>query len=808
MAVEVEGIRILINGSAYKWQLVINCCRLALADAVAHDVASLLALPRASVAVRWLSVGSLIVVLTIKHDDSLVIQRARTGSCENISLGTVLPKTLTIFQVATNETSVAAVVQCVRSAVVITPTELQSQSPTILLAPTTSTTLILQGHSTPVLSGTRTISESFSENFAKKEIRGNAGILAETFASMTSLSQQWRCTSAAAAICLLALLLNLVAMVLSLFRRCSSSEPLFELAQSKWLSLTCGHVYVSAVVPCHYRCALIHAQHLTLHLFTMCIVAALLLIQLSREISPISTTVIVFIAAVVPNLWRPIVDFVFYHVSVESVPKPAEYSKPAVESASDGVQPNQVTIEIVETTHDAIYHPQEQLDQFFDDIHVEELNLPQAQVVAVEADLREFQDDDFDLVGLYRPAEEPYSPEGLIGGMRRRHDPSQPFTSEALRDDARLRSEMLEEGADIEDDFGDVGVISAQTLRAPQSDCHGTASTLSIETFDDVYPFAVQDSFGQVDEAGLSNRPKSHKATRRLSVVDEMGTGATDLGDVGKLASDLYGWFAQGIRSPVSIRSPPSIRSPLQMEEGAPDDDEMDANIQNISEPAMPSVEVVSSASACGEKTAVELFEEKVEEVPPVFCPVATSLDVLFASQPTGAESQTQQRFLTSVKSIESSSDDDFEVAATAFWKRSFGEALDSQPSNLVTPEPQQHARVLSASDPCERLRFRKKSEDVDVIRTWHKPGLVALTLVNLCLAGVLWSCMSALDAVAQPSGSCNGLLRILALAATVDMLILQQLVLVLKALLAWLNESETRSGFGEGHPVDGQQQM
>jgi hypothetical protein len=235
----------------------------------------------------------------------------------------------------------------------------------------------------------------------------------------------------------------------------------------------------------------------------MCIVAALLLTHFSREISPISTTVIVFLAAVVPNLWRPIVDFVFYHVSLESVPKPAEYPEPTVQLASDGVQPNQVTIEIVETTHDAIYHPQEQLDQFFDDIHVEELNLPQAQVVAVEADFREFQDDDFDLVGLYCPAEEPYSPEGLIGGMRRRHDPSQPFTSEALRDEARLRSEMLEEGADIEE-FGEVGVITAQTLRAPQSDRHGTASTTSIESFDDVYPFAVQDSFTKRRDASQS----------------------------------------------------------------------------------------------------------------------------------------------------------------------------------------------------------------------------------------------------------------------------------------------------------------
>jgi hypothetical protein len=286
-----------------------------------------------------------------------------------------------------------------------------------------------------------------------------------------------------------------------------------------------------------------------------------------------------------------------------------------------------------------------------------------------------------------------------------------------------------------------------------------------------------------------------------------MGTGATDLGDVGKLASELYGWFAQGIRSPPNIRSPPSIRSPLQMEEGAPDDDGTEAIIQNVSGAALPSVQVVSSVPACVARTAVELFEQKVEEVPPVFCPVATSLDVLFASQPTGAESQTQQRFVASAKSIESSSDSDFEVAATAFWKRNFGEALDSQQSNLVSPEPQQHARVLSASDSCERLRFRKKREDADVIRTWHKPGLIALALVNLCLAGVLWSCMSALDAVVQPSGSCNELLRMLALAVTVDILILQQLILLLKALLAWLNESsDTKSGLGEGHPVDGQQ--
>jgi hypothetical protein len=90
---------------------------------------------------------------------------------------------------------------------------------------------------------------------------------------------------------------------------------------------------------------------------------------------------------------------------------------------------------------------------------------------------------------------------------------------------------------------------------------------------------------------------------------------------------------------------------------------------------------------------------------------------------------------------------------------------------------------------------------------TWHQPGAALLIVLNMVLAVLLWMVLSPLDSTA--GSNCGLYARYFALAFAADLLVLQQLLLVLKAAHRWLNADpmESRKPFGQGHPFDSELQ-
>ena len=81
-----------------------------------------------------------------------------------------------------------------------------------------------------------------------------------------------------------------------------------------WLSLVTQHTYISAVVPCHYKCILIHGLQLAVHIYLIILVILMLLKKLNPAAdSTVYEAVIVLVAAIVPQAIRPFFTWFFYH---------------------------------------------------------------------------------------------------------------------------------------------------------------------------------------------------------------------------------------------------------------------------------------------------------------------------------------------------------------------------------------------------------------------------------------------------------------------------------------------------------------
>ncbi|MBM4077325.1 MAG: hypothetical protein FJ267_16970, partial [Planctomycetes bacterium] len=231
-----------------------------------------------------------------------------------------------------------------------------------------------------------------------------------------------KCTIGITYLVLALLLFTLIHFAYAQIRSAIGTRPRNELALSKWASLFQEHAYISAFVPCHYRCAMIHCQQLVFHLLVMALnVYVLVHVMDIHSQSPMSIAVAIFISALFPNVWRPLLHFVFHHVEPVAFHEDIDISHfnrlPTTTAVDDHAPSSQAKVETVP-----------EVIQYFDDIHVEELNLPQEQVVAIVEQVAEVAsvinsdiDEDFAMVGLYRPQGESYSQRGLIGGTRRRH---------------------------------------------------------------------------------------------------------------------------------------------------------------------------------------------------------------------------------------------------------------------------------------------------------------------------------------------------------------------------------------------------
>lgn len=98
------------------------------------------------------------------------------------------------------------------------------------------------------------------------------------------------------------------------FRASTSVVVHNEADNMDWLSLVTQHTYVSAIVPCHYRCVLIHGLQLAVHLFLMILVILMLLTSLNPSTESVTfEAVIVLVSVLVPQALRPLCTWVFYH---------------------------------------------------------------------------------------------------------------------------------------------------------------------------------------------------------------------------------------------------------------------------------------------------------------------------------------------------------------------------------------------------------------------------------------------------------------------------------------------------------------
>lgn len=627
---DVEGVRLVFNGSADMWQEIFNCCLQQLEMNLAADVATIVRLNRENIVIRRMKISSLIVYFNIERSLQFVGQVFSRDFCLRIGAGALsfdllFPSVHGILLLKANSSVVSnliAVIECrnvlQEDTLTVQPTH-RSATLASSASETQSVSKLPLRRSTHQPSATRTISGSFTDYVPRIDTPANAGALGATIASLTTVGSNWGCGVFAVVICAVLLLWNLMTVFAAFIRRrCFISSrrgrnfPRFAFAHFRWLSLVCEHVYISAVLPCHHLCAHIHALHLAMHVMIMAIVAAALLPRLPAPEAPITSVIIIVAAAIAPNLFRPLVDLVFYRVKYYfAIAAEVPQNKVVLETAAgiddedppifhaDDVQhipvaSAEITIEIVEMTHDdALRSPrpqtaqqrmpttvgptQAELDQFFDDVAVEELNRPPPEVIVVDTENIDglgvvyFQDDDFDLVGLYRPQEEPYTmdpaggePSGLMGGMKRgtaeprdvsdarRLDPANAFTREAIPSDQLRRLRLSIGGAfgagdEVDEiDVDEVGPLPP-ALQRPASSPHdievaAAAAAASRPTSggngldlclpqDDVHPFYVADDAEQDDlhrvaildlqpnEAGLT-RPLSQAALRRVSVGD------------------------------------------------------------------------------------------------------------------------------------------------------------------------------------------------------------------------------------------------------------------------------------------------
>jgi hypothetical protein len=875
---DVEGIRIVLNGTAEMWRRLLDCCLESLQDVISRDVAVIAQLSSSDIVVRRMIVSSLIVYFNIQRKLEMADSAVVHNFCDRLRIASEPFPRLALFLRSSNVT--VGLVDCRNVYPYDSVTDDFSITSTEAVTASRSQTAskLLQHRSTRIPSATQTFSTSSTDYIPKVEVVGKSTVFGATLGALITPGSNWSCSVLAVVIVVFLLLWSLITVLVAFLRRrcccwCTKQQlfPRAAFAHLKWLSLVCEHVFISAVLPCHHLCAHIHALHLSMHVMVMASVAAALLQRLPAPSAPLSSAIIIFASALAPNLLRPLVDYVFFHVTYtqpEMVNGTTQENSSLAEEPLEktdvrSIGPNHIQIEVVETIHgegvarhsDLRLNDQDQIDQFFDDVGAEELNLPDAHVVAVEADgavdgatLGYFQDDDFEIVGLYRQQEAPYrfeasgEPTGLVGGMKRRHDPANPFTREATRAELLLR-EMFGYGADLDDiediDSGEVdGVGALPTLPCPPRPVNVFASSrpqsaadqleVPLESqLDDVHPFYVAEDRSEaprlpqpvdVEPAEMSTliRPKSHAALRRLSVADDL-VADISVADL-KTASDFYGWFTADLPGSPGLRSPDGV----DREQGLADD--TFGGLWGSVQPPHTDDQHNSTDKGAG-TTDVELFQgDRAADT--TFCPVPTSLDHLFAAhQPVGAPAELRKPL---PPSPDEHSDEDFGAEATSFWKSYAKQpdmilCADIQDVKPGGPAPGPHLpqslpqEALSTSvaplrHPDNKLfkRAAKKtssfeSEALQEAHTWHRSGAAALVLLNSLLCILLWSTLSPLDSTA--GSNCGLFSRVFAAAMAVDLLILQQVVLLLKAASRWLNANPEAEmvALGVAHPYTGQ---
>lgn len=82
---------------------------------------------------------------------------------------------------------------------------------------------------------------------------------------------------------------------------------------SPFVALLQLHSYIGGVIPCHYRCAMIHSLQLCIHVYLMFLVNAILSLTMDISSSTSTVIVIVFVSAFVPNLLRPLFQHLFFY---------------------------------------------------------------------------------------------------------------------------------------------------------------------------------------------------------------------------------------------------------------------------------------------------------------------------------------------------------------------------------------------------------------------------------------------------------------------------------------------------------------
>lgn len=92
-----------------------------------------------------------------------------------------------------------------------------------------------------------------------------------------------------------------------------------DVRELQWFALATQHVYISAFVPCHHKCGVLHVQHLVFHVFLIAAASIVAVAQFLGSSSNDRTPQIVAAAviAVLPSLARPLIDRIFYHAEAD-----------------------------------------------------------------------------------------------------------------------------------------------------------------------------------------------------------------------------------------------------------------------------------------------------------------------------------------------------------------------------------------------------------------------------------------------------------------------------------------------------------
>jgi hypothetical protein len=237
----------------------------------------------------------------------------------------------------------------------------------------------------------------------------------------------------------------------------------------------------------------------------------------------------------------------------------------------------------------------------------------------------------------------------------------------------------------------------------------------------------------------------------------------------------------------------------------------------------------VGVSDAC--TTAVQPFGENQALVceAPIFRPVRTKLDHLFASQKaTCAESRIPAAHAEHTD--HSSDDENFKAEAASFlWHTETttqqrqaplsGMMTDSSqallhlgalPSRAFDVRPAAAATSSLDNEKGAGRRSGKKSvsisEEVEVIRTWHRAGALALVIANLMLCVAFWTTLRRIDDKFPHTANCGLFTKVFAIVVAADLVFFQQLVLLLKVALRWLVKDPlaTQLVLGFSHPLEG----